>query len=584
MNALARLGTRAVVRPLPDDPTTSGTGYPWQDGDILYADDLNAAFSDSFNTINVLNHGAKGDGVTNDTVAIQAVLDAYAGKATVFIPNTGHPYMVAMLRPPSNTDLLIHGTVKFLPEIPQGVNNLLHLENVNNVTIRGYGVFDGAHVGGGVLLTYQVNNLRVEDVTFQNAWYWDVNVTRTTNARLDRVSILNGRVANEFADGCDNCWISNSYITGATEDGGFVFYGGVTNSGIVGCVSTGAFVSGIAVYSDVAQPAPCSNIVIANNIVHNCGTGGISVGTDGTSGAVAPTGIIISGNRCYANNNIIPHQYADIWIDHGTSVTVTGNNISGSGCSTTETIFSAGIFVGVPCSHVSITGNTIWNEGHTGSGTGSGIYLQMAPDVLIEGNHFYDNQTTRTMTYGIDGLFGARNVVIGNLFGTLGVGPVRPTPISDTVIVGPGLSGISNAWNVFGAGISYNGGHAIALDWNGMGPTLHVDGMAEGSLVFSSSHTIELEWGGQTVTVILDGTTQGSMVRSTNEHQLTMAWGGASGAALSCSVDGVAEGIVLTDIYVASRPSAANDAAAAALGVPVNGVYRNGSVVMIRVG
>jgi hypothetical protein len=41
MNALARFGTRAAIRPLPVDTTT---GFPWVDGDILYADDLNNAF------------------------------------------------------------------------------------------------------------------------------------------------------------------------------------------------------------------------------------------------------------------------------------------------------------------------------------------------------------------------------------------------------------------------------------------------------------------------------------------------------------------------------------------------------------
>ena len=36
--------------------------------------------------VNVLDHGAKGDGTTDDTTAIQGALNTYAGKATVFIP------------------------------------------------------------------------------------------------------------------------------------------------------------------------------------------------------------------------------------------------------------------------------------------------------------------------------------------------------------------------------------------------------------------------------------------------------------------------------------------------------------------
>jgi hypothetical protein len=530
--------------------------------------------------INVLDHGAKGDGATNDTAAIQNVLDTYAGKAVVFIPNTGLPYMTNPLRVSSNAEVLIHGTLLLRPGASHA---LLAFDNANNVTIRGHGTLDGnggaqSVNGCGTLGGDNAHNARIAGLTFKNAFNWNVNITASSNVRLDGVSLIGGVNSNEFGAGCDNCWITNSYINGPSNDGGWTFYGGITNSGITNCIVTNARASGIGIYADGPQPAVCSNIVIANNVIHHNSPGGISVVTQ-VAGDPTHTGIVITGNRCYANANFGNPVYADIWLSHGSGVTISGNDLSGSG-SGTNSVW--GVFVGVASSHVNITGNTIWNEGQGGA-NGGGVYIQTANDVLVEANHFYDDQVTHTMSTAILGNAGARTAIINNLFGLLGGPPITLVAASDTVIVGPGLGGPPNAWNVIGQGVSYNAGHAVALDWNGLGPTIHVDGTAEGSLVFSGSHTIELEWGGQTVTVILDGTTQGALVRSTNAHQLTMAWGGSGGAALSVSVDGVAEGTVLTDAYMGSRPSAADDAAAAGVGVPVGGAYRNGSVMMIRV-
>ncbi len=161
-----------------------------------------------------------------------------------------------------------------------------------------------------------------------------------------------------------------------------------------------------------------------------------------------------------------------------------------------------------------------------------------------------------------------------NLFGVLGSVPIHPTPASDTVIYGPTLGGAGNALDVRGLGISYNEGHAIALNWNGIGPTLKVDGTDEGALVFSTAHTIELEWGGLVLTVFVDGTDQGSLVHSTNAHQVTMTWGGAP--ALALSVDGTPQGNLLTDIYLTSRPD--SDA-----GLTVGDLFWNGGYLCKKV-
>jgi hypothetical protein len=326
------------------------------------------------------------------------------------------------------------------------------------------------------------------------------------------VNLIGGVNSNEFGNGCDDCWITNSFINGPSNDGGFTFYGGIVNSGITDCVVTNSKASGIGVYADGPQPAVCSNIVIANNVIHHNSPGGISVVTQ-VAGDPTHTGIVITGNRCYANGNFGNPVYADIWVSHGSGVTISGNDLSGSG-SGPNTFW--GVFVGVHSDHVAVVGNTIWNEGQ-GGGLGSGVYIQAANDILVDGNHIYDSQTARTMSSGIAGSAGARNAIVGNLFGLLGGPAMGITPASDTVILGPTSNG---RLGLTGLGISYNNGSAIRFGW--------------------------------------------------------------TGSAVSVDVDGSPEGDVLTNVHMASRPNAVDDAAAAAAGVALDHAYLNGSVMMIR--
>jgi hypothetical protein len=88
---MARFGIPPLIGSVPDD--LSGPGYPWRDGDTLYAADLNAAIALAetmpvpIPPIPPGPPGAIGDGVADDTAAIQAAVNALATSGgRVYLP------------------------------------------------------------------------------------------------------------------------------------------------------------------------------------------------------------------------------------------------------------------------------------------------------------------------------------------------------------------------------------------------------------------------------------------------------------------------------------------------------------------
>jgi hypothetical protein len=423
MNALTRFGTRAVVRPIPADPATTGTGYPWQDGDILYADDLNAAVG---NIVNVLMLGAKGDGSTDDTAAIQAVLNTYAGKAVVFIPDAGSAYVVRSLSLPSGTDLMLSGTLLMKSGVDIGGLGVLDTRSSSNVIVRGNGTIDGNSGASGISAGFsadQTTNLRISGITIKNAHYWNVNITRSTGARLSDLKLLGGGSANEFADSCDDCWLTNCTIDGPTGDFGFAFYGNITNSRAIGNTVRNAAV-GIFVYSDGGQPTPSKNIILANNIVYNNFASGIAVDT-------ASPGfhqhVIITGNRVYDNNTGAPEPSGEIGIGAANDVLIVGNHVSAEHTNSAWGIFTGG------GSEISIVNNFVFDIG-SATQPGTGIHINSTILVHASGNTF---RGPAYMTSAIGGIAGAGCSFQGNFSGAP---PITITTQADTVITSAGAS------------------------------------------------------------------------------------------------------------------------------------------------
>ena len=118
---------------------SDGNSTQWVSANSVTADQLQAAIG-SVNVANVLDYGAKGDGTTDDTAAIQAVLNAYAGKATVFIPWTPTSLQDQQADDTGqHHSLLLHGKLFALSGLVSGYIDII---NVSNVSIEGYGSID----------------------------------------------------------------------------------------------------------------------------------------------------------------------------------------------------------------------------------------------------------------------------------------------------------------------------------------------------------------------------------------------------------------------------------------------------------
>src|SRR5579862_9470324 len=98
-------------------------------------------------TFNVLNFGATGNGVTDDTAAIQSAINAAqaAGGGTVVLP-VGFTFLSNPLTVTGNhVDVQINGTLEVQPYgvYSNGSISLLTFSDCNNVEVTGTGLING---------------------------------------------------------------------------------------------------------------------------------------------------------------------------------------------------------------------------------------------------------------------------------------------------------------------------------------------------------------------------------------------------------------------------------------------------------
>ena len=273
---------------------------------------------------NVLNYGARGDGVSSDTAAIQAAIDACcsAGGGKVVLPG-GRVYRSGALVLRSNlefhlemgailkgsdtlSDYHLGDSRDSSPElrgIPSYENceytgmprhYFLYAKDCENLAITGLGTIDGNeeifygevtkwHIEGifypraPMLFLENVSHLTIERVTLQNSAFWTVHMVGCEDVLIDGIRILNNlRMANCDGidpDHCRNVRIANCHIECA--DDCIVFkntaaamqYGPCENITVTNCtlISTSAAIKFGSESEDIFRNILVENCVISRS-------------------------------------------------------------------------------------------------------------------------------------------------------------------------------------------------------------------------------------------------------------------------------------------------------------------------------
>ena len=207
---------------------------------------------------NILTFGAKGDGVTDDAVAIQKAIDRCSteGGGVVLFPRN-HVFLSGPVELKSNVELHLEATATLKANPDESIYKLsafgenrgegmlwLWAKDADNIsitgkgTIHGYGIaFMGAELEDSyelkpladqtfdprphVLTLTNVQNLTIRDVTIKEGAYWTVHLIGCNEAVIDGINLLNNlKIRN--GDGIDldhskHVRIANCHITSGDD-------------------------------------------------------------------------------------------------------------------------------------------------------------------------------------------------------------------------------------------------------------------------------------------------------------------------------------------------------------------------------
>ncbi len=296
------------------------------DGDIFTAQEYNVLRNRANAIVDVSDYGAVGDGATDDTVALQAAINAAAGAEIVLIP-VG-TYRFSSLTLPTGTRL-------------KGFGKQASILKVLDATISGVAIVNADTTLGN-------DNISLQDFTL------DVNAT-ARGVRGDATS--DGvRISCADANRCDNILIEGVEVRDTGHVG--LFLTNITHAIIQDNLIYDSYRDGINVWFN------SSDVVVEGNQVLEAGDDCIAVNSENV-GHVGPQAqrIAIVGNVC--THRTSSALGGGIRVLGGIDISIVGNivrDVFGSGISAIMSVQSS-----FPSKRITISGNVVDTAGDAAS-------------------------------------------------------------------------------------------------------------------------------------------------------------------------------------------------------------------------
>lgn len=319
--------------------------------------------------INIVDYGAVGDGVTDDSSAIQAALNAVTTTGNIVYIPAGTYLIGTTLTPLSNTTIIGVGEKSKFITTQTSNFNIIHLYQISNVKITDIGISGNAYGTDPALpvrgvFAEQTSNCEICSCYFDSLNYGihlsDTVVADTNNSGFD---IHDNHFANAYGQ----------------ENGGY------------GILHVRSYNS--TIHNNIMQPGPFERhgiyistgsrkAVVEGNIIENNRLAGITLSTGtGTDSAIYDVNIT---NNCVTGNGTITVNYA-----HG--ITGTGN-----------------------ISNSRFEGNIVKNSSYYGILLQAADNTRYPTNVLISGNNISGSQNSALTIDGCVGCNIINNMCVNN--------------------------------------------------------------------------------------------------------------------------------------------------------------------------
>lgn len=333
--------------------------------------------------IDVKDFGAKGNGVTDDTISIQNALNtAASSQALVWMP--AGTYAISSITIPTGVSLRGTGNGTIITNVSTfSSGNLINIANsAANVDLGNFKIslpltFTASSCISGTSATYA----NIHDINVPAGGAFAVNLTSCSNCTVERVNVLSANsIAIQLSSGQWNV-IRNCYATGVVLYHHFAIVGEV-NSEINGCKSYRVTGAGFGM-----ELTNCAQCRITGCFTQDSIVEGINI-TD--------------SSNCTVSNNTVRWSTSGISQDFGMSM-----NASSANCNlnifANNNIFDpgkSGIAIAASSSAAMgniVVGNLIWGAGQLSLANDGGILIYggtgAAINNLVEGNMIYGDGT-----------------------------------------------------------------------------------------------------------------------------------------------------------------------------------------------